>query len=53
MLENRTRQEGASGGVAELSRIQNSIALAEEDFRQLSGLNSQALQLQRKLGGGK
>ncbi len=51
MLENRGRQESGTGGGPELSRIQNSISLAEEDMRQLSSLNAQAQQLQRKLFG--
>ena len=50
-LENRSRQEGGGGSSAELSRIQNSISLAEEDLRQLSSLNAQAMQLQRKVFG--
>jgi hypothetical protein len=51
MLENRGRQEGTSGGSAELARIQNSIQMTEEDLRQLSSLNAQAIQLQRKIFG--
>jgi len=34
---------------AEISRIQNSIALAEEDLKQISALNVQAERLQKKL----
>ena len=34
---------------AEVSRIQNSIALAEEDLKQISALNAQAERLQKKL----
>lgn len=51
MIENRGRQEGASSGSAELARIQNSIQTTEEDLRQLSSLNAQAIQLQRKIFG--
>jgi hypothetical protein len=32
------------------SRIQDSIALAEEDMRQLAGLNAQASRLQQRIG---
>jgi hypothetical protein len=35
---------------ADLARIQNTIALAEDDLRQLNSLNAQALRLQNKLG---
>jgi len=34
---------------AEVSRIQNSIAMAEEDLKQISALNAQAERLQKKL----
>lgn len=51
MIENRSRQESSAGSAAELSRIQNSISMAEEDLRQLSSLNAQAIQLQRKISG--
>ena len=56
VLENRRGPEGTAGGgisIAgpELSRIQSSINMAEEDLRQLNTLNAQALRLQKKLGG--
>ena len=51
VLENRGDREGASAGTTYLSRIQNTIALAEEDLRQLDSLNAQALRIQRKLSG--
>lgn len=54
VLENRRGPEGTSGaGISiagpELARIQNSIAMAEEDLRQLNTLNAQALRIQKKL----
>ena len=56
VLENRRGPEGTPGAsmsVAgpELSRIQNSITMAEEDLRQLNSLNAQALRIQKKLSG--
>ena len=42
-------RETASVGSAEISRIQNSIALAEEDLKQISALNAQASRLETKL----
>jgi DNA repair exonuclease SbcCD ATPase subunit len=54
VLENRRGPEGASNpgttiAGPELARIQNSIAMAEEDLRQLNNLNAQALRVQKKL----
>lgn len=56
VLENRRGPEGTPGSTMsvagpELSRIQASIALAEEDLRQLNTLNAQALRLQKRLAG--
>jgi DNA repair exonuclease SbcCD ATPase subunit len=42
-------RETAAVGSAEISRIQNSIALAEEDLKQVSALNAQASRLEKKL----
>lgn len=42
-------REAAPLSSAEISRIQNSIALAEEDLKQISALNAQAERLQKKL----
>ncbi|HYM09959.1 MAG TPA: hypothetical protein VEU62_04470 [Bryobacterales bacterium] len=50
ILENRRPESPAVSG-ADLSRIQNSVAMAEEDLRQLSGLNAQAARIQKKLSG--
>jgi predicted nuclease with TOPRIM domain len=50
ILENRRPESPAVSG-ADLSRIQNSVAMAEEDMRQLNGLNAQAARLQKKLAG--
>jgi chromosome segregation ATPase len=54
VLENRRGPEGTPGASMstagpELSRIQTSIAMAEEDLRQLNTLNAQALRIQKKL----
>lgn len=49
-LASRDR-EGAAGAGTDLSRIQNTVSLAEEDLRQLNTLNAQAMQIQRKLSG--
>jgi chromosome segregation ATPase len=38
-------------GSADLARIQDAIALTEEDLRQLNALNSQALLVQKKIAG--
>ena len=46
--DGRDREAGPQSG-AEISRIQNSIALAEEDLKQISTLNVQAERLQKKL----
>jgi chromosome segregation ATPase len=43
------RDRGAATGAAEISRIQNSIALTEDDLKQISALNAQASRLERKL----
>jgi chromosome segregation ATPase len=56
VLENRRGPEGTAGSTIsiagpELSRIQNTITMAEEDLRQLNALNAQALRLQKKLSG--
>jgi small-conductance mechanosensitive channel len=48
MLENRRGDPGAMNTV-DLSRIQNSIALAEDDLRQFSGLIAQAQRIERKI----
>lgn len=42
-------REAAPLNSAEVSRIQNSIALAEEDLKQISALNAQAERLQKRL----
>lgn len=51
VAESRRDREGASPGAADLSRIQNTIALAEEDLRQLDSLNAQAVRVQKKFSG--
>ena len=43
------RDRGAAAGAAEISRIQNSISLAEDDLKQITALNAQASRLERKL----
>ena len=42
-------REAAPVSSAEISRIQNTIALAEEDLKQIYALNAQAQRLQKKL----
>ncbi len=42
-------REATPAGSAEISRIQNTIALAEEDLKQIYALNAQAQRLQKKL----
>ena len=42
-------REAATGSSAEISRIQNSIALAEEDLKQISALSAQVSRLEKKL----
>jgi DNA repair exonuclease SbcCD ATPase subunit len=47
---NASRDHGAGTvGTAEISRIQNSIALAEEDMKQISALSAQVARLEKKL----
>jgi DNA repair exonuclease SbcCD ATPase subunit len=47
---NGSRDHGAATvGTAEISRIQNSIALAEEDLKQISALSAQVSRLEKKL----
>ena len=43
------RTDAPAAGSADLARIQDSIAMAEEDLRQLNNLNAQALLIQKKL----
>jgi hypothetical protein len=47
----RDSRDGQAAPVSstEISRIQNTIALAEEDLKQIYALNAQAQRLQRKL----
>ena len=45
------RTDAPATGGADLARIQDSIAMAEEDLRQLDGLNAQALRIQKKMAG--
>lgn len=45
----RERQAGAPLGEAELSRIQNTIAMTEEDLRQINALNAQAASILKKI----
>jgi len=48
-LENPEARAGLGG--TDLSRIQSTVSLAEEDLRQLQGLNAQAQSLQKKIRG--
>lgn len=45
------RTDGPAAGSADLARIQDSIAMAEEDLRQLNNLNAQARLVQKKMAG--
>ena len=45
------RTDAPAAGSADLARIQDSIAMAEEDLRQLNNLNAQALRVQKKMSG--
>jgi chromosome segregation ATPase len=45
------RTDAPAAGSADLARIQDSIAMAEEDLRQLNNLNAQALLIQKKMAG--
>lgn len=45
------RTDAPAAGSADLARIQDSIAMAEDDLRQLTNLNAQALRLQKKIAG--
>lgn len=54
LFDNRRGAEGTPGSATvnpgpELARIQSTVGMAEEDLRQLNGLNAQALQLQKRL----
>jgi DNA repair exonuclease SbcCD ATPase subunit len=45
------RTDAPSAGNADLARIQDSIAMAEEDMRQLNNLDAQARLIQKKMAG--
>ena len=45
------RTDAPATGSGDLARIQDSIAMAEEDMRQLNNLNAQALLIQKKMAG--
>lgn len=45
------RTDAPGAGSADLARIQDSIAMAEEDLRQLNALSAQALRIQKKMTG--
>jgi len=47
------RTDAPATGSADLARIQDSIAMAEEDLRQLTSLDAQARLIQKKMAGGK
>jgi len=49
VLDSRRDREAAPISNTEISRIQNAIALAEEDLKQIYALNAQAAALQKKL----
>jgi chromosome segregation ATPase len=45
----RERQAGAPLGEAEIARIQNTLAMTEEDLRQINALNAQASRILKKI----
>jgi chromosome segregation ATPase len=45
----RERQAGAPVGEAEIARIQNTLAMTEEDLRQINALNAQATRILKKI----
>jgi len=45
------RSDAPAAGTADLARIQDSIAMAEEDLRQLNNLDAQARLIQKKMSG--
>ena len=54
LIESRRGFEGAHGGEVafpspEMTRIQNTVGMVEEDVRQLNAVNAQLLQVQKKL----
>ncbi len=49
VLDSRRNREAAPVSSTEISRIQNAIALAEEDLKQIGALNAQASRLEKKL----
>jgi chromosome segregation ATPase len=49
VLSSRRDREAAPVGSTEIARIQNAIALAEEDLKQIDALNAQASRLEKKL----
>jgi chromosome segregation ATPase len=49
VLDSRRDREASPVSAVELSRIQSTIAMAEEDLRQIDSLNAQALRIERKL----
>jgi hypothetical protein len=49
VLDSRRDREAAPVNTTEISRIQNAIALADEDLKQINALNAQASRLEKKL----
>lgn len=49
VLDSRRDREGAPVRSTEIGRIQNAIAMAEEDLKQIDALNAQAARLEKKL----
>jgi len=49
VLDSRRDRESAPVSSGEMARIQNAIALAEEDLKQIEALNAQASRLEKKL----
>jgi chromosome segregation ATPase len=49
VMDSRRDRQSAPASSPEISRIQNAIALAEEDLRQIQALDAQAQRLEKKL----
>jgi hypothetical protein len=49
VLDSRRDREAAPVRSTEIGRIQNAIALAEEDLKQIDALNAQAARIEKKL----
>ncbi len=51
VIDSRRQQEGAAPGGLDLTRIQNTISMAEDDLRQVNNLSAQAARVEREMQG--